>query len=97
MDDFALVRIFKRATEHLVVRVSASETVGPRAARVAYPHVLAAPHADYGPEGQVLKVGGGCEHAAPAVARGYSDWFRVVVKDAIGFRFELFDQFLRLA
>ena len=97
MDDLAFVCIFKRVAEHFVVRVFASKEVGPWAIRVACPHVLAAPNADYGPEGQALKVGGGCEHVAPAVACGRSDWFRVAVEDTSGFRFELFDQVVRLA
>ena len=65
--------------------------------RIPCPHVLNAIHADYGPEGQVFKVGGGCDVAVCVPACGHCDWFRVAVEDATGFQFELFDQFLRLA
>lgn len=80
-----------------MVRVFVAEVGCPRAMRVACPHVFDAIHADYGPEGQAFEFVGGCERAAPAVACGRSDWFRVAVEDMTGLQFELFDQFLRIA
>ena len=97
VDDLALVRVIEHAAEQVVVRALVAEEVNPWATRVACPHVFGGPYGNYGSCSEGIKVVGGCDLARRAPADGDCDWFRVVVEDAAGLVFELFDQLFCLA